>query len=195
MMRHWPRALQRLGVPGLLGLLCMAAALWAQQFRAPEQAERTELALQEADRLRAALRQASVQPSAPGDEPAMQRTPQAAWQNLWTSLPPASDRRALQAQVWRQAQAVGVLLSSMQSQAQRETWVPSMTDGHGLWRQRMQFPVEAPYADLRAWVQALQQVPGLSIDGIDLQRADPRSDAVKAQIRLSLWWRGQEGAP
>lgn len=194
MMRHWPRPLQRLGVPGLLGLLCMAGALWAQQFKAPVQAERTELALQEADRLRAVLRQASIQPPL-GDQPATQRTPQAAWQDLWNSLPPASERRALQAQVWRHAQAVGVPLTSMQSQAQREDWVPIVTDGHGLWRQRMQFPVQAPYADLRAWVQALQQVPGLSIDGIDLQRADPRSDEVKAQIRLSLWWRGQEGAP
>jgi len=194
MMRHWPRPLQRLGVPGLLGLLCMAGALWAQQFKAPVQAERTELALQEADRLRAVLRQASIQPPL-GDQRATQRTPQAAWQDLWKSLPPASERRALQAQVWRHAQAVGVPLTSMQSQAQREDWVPIVTDGHGLWRQRMQFPVQAPYADLRAWVQALQQVPGLSIDGIDLQRADPRSDEVKAQIRLSLWWRGQEGAP
>jgi len=194
MMRHWPRPLQRLGVPGLLGLLCMVAALWAQQFKAPAQAERTELALQEADRLRAILRQASIQPPL-GDQPATQRTPQAAWQDLWNSLPPASERRALQAQVWRHAQAVGMPLTSMQSQAQREAWVPIVTDGHGLWRQRMQFPVQAPYADLRAWVQALQQVPGLSIDGIDLQRADPRSDEVKAQIRLSLWWRGQEGAP
>lgn len=194
MMRHWPRPLQRLGVPGLLGLLCMAGALWAQQFKAPVQAERTELALQEADRLRAILRQASIQPAL-GDELATQQTPQAAWQRLWNSLPPASERRALQAQVWRHAQAVGVPLTSMQSQAQREAWVPIVADGHGLWRQRMQFPVQAPYADLRAWVQALQQVPGLSIDGIDLQRAHPRSDEVKAQIRLSLWWRGQEGAP
>lgn len=199
MMRQWPRVVQRLGLPGLLGLVAMAGALWWQQTSTSVHAD-TEAALQEADRLRSVLRQASIDvqnrasDGQDGTDAALM-PPTAAWQTLWQRLPLASQRMTLQSQVWRSAQTLGLQLPSLQVQAQRETWVPTSADGHGLWRQRMQLPVEGSYDSVRAWVQALQQVPGLGIDGLDVQRPDPRSEGVKAQVRLSLWWRGQEVRP
>lgn len=194
-MRQLPRVVQRLGLPGLLGLLAMAGALWWQQASTGLQAD-TDAALHEADRLRSVLRQVSFdrrQAESADATPSM--TPAVAWQTLWQRLPAGGQRMALQSQVWRSAQAVGLNLPSLQVQTQRETWVPTTAEGHGLWRQRMQLPVEGSYDTVRAWVQALQQVPGLGIDGLDVQRPDPRSEVVKAQVRLSLWWRGQEVRP
>jgi len=59
----------------------------------------------------------------------------------------------------------------------------------GLWRQRMVMPVQTSYPALRTWVAALLRQPALSIDALDIQRADPMSDQVKAQVTVSLWWR------
>ena len=195
MMHRLPRVVQRLGLPGALGLLAMGLAVYLQHDMARLQTD-LDRAQQEADQVREGLRQASRdrQPSGSAEiTPAL--TPTLAWQALWQRLPPATQRMTLQSQVWRSAQTLGLQLPSLQVQAQQETWVPTTADGHGLWRQRMQLPVEGPYYTVRAWVQALQHVPGLGIDGLDVQRADPRSDGVKAQVRLSLWWRGQEVRP
>lgn len=191
-MHAWPRIFQRLGWPGLLGVACMVLALWAQSVNVPAVQAQTEAAQGEADRLRSALRQATAraaQPEAP------KATGEQAWQALWHALPEAGEHLALQQQVWRSAQTVGLELPSMQVQAQREAWVGRDGAPQALWRQRMQLPVEAPYEQVRQWVQALQTIQGLSVDGLDLQRADPAVDVVKAQVRLSLWWRSTERRP
>ena len=199
MMNRLPRVVQRLGLPGVLGLLAMAMAVYLQHDMSRLQSD-LDSAQQQADQARAVLRQASRDLQAQGQgqagagtTPAM--TPVVAWQTLWQRLPLASQRMSLQSQVWRSAQTLGLQLPSLQVQAQQETWVPTIADGHGLWRQRMQLPVEGTYDTVRAWVQALQQVPGLGIDGLEVQRPDPRSEVVKAQVRLSLWWRGQAVRP
>ena len=149
--------------------------------------------------------------------------PREIWSQLWQQLPRQSQRYALQHQVLDSARQAGITLSTVSFHGELQSWTQdhnskdSAKDSakesgkdsasgttsaaeHGapaapstLWREQLQMPVQTTYTNLRAWLQSLQQQPALSIDALDIERTDPMSEQVKAQISVSLWWR-QGGA-
>lgn len=185
------RLLQQLGMPGAVGLALLAAALWLQHGWVPQQQAMAEAAVAEADTLRVTLRARASALSSP--DAAAPRTAEAAWQALWHALPHASERMALQRALWQAAEQAGVRTPGLQMQGEQESWVPASPAG-GLWRQRVSIPAEAEYPALRDWLARLQTVPGLGIDAIELQRTDASQPLLKAQVKVSLWWRTPGGA-
>lgn len=174
--------LRRLGLPGLLGLVLMAGAAWAHWAWLPRQKVQSDELASQARRLRHELLATA------GQGPAQAvLTPDAAWQALWQSLPPATQRTALQSEVLASARAHGLTLAAVQFKGSPEG--PA-----GLWRQRVVVPVEGSYAELRAWLGQLLGQPALSLDALDIQRSDVMSDRVKARVSVSLWWRLPQGA-
>ena len=177
MMVH---ALKRLGLPGLLGLALLAGAAWVQWSWLPRQQVQSDALASKARQLRHdLLAEAGKGPVAPV------LTPDAAWQAVWQSLPESRQRTAMQSEVLDSARAHGLTLAAVQFKGAPEG--PS-----GVWRQRLVLPVEGPYADVRGWLAQLLGQPALSLDALDIQRADAMSHVVKARVSVSLWWRAAE---
>lgn len=173
--------LKRLGLPGFLGLLLIAGAAWAQWSWLPQQRIQSDELASKARQLRhellASAEQGPVKPVL---------TPDAAWQALWQSLPPSTQRTALQSEVLSSARAHGLSLAAVQFKGSPEG--PA-----GLWRQRLVVPVEGTYTEVRAWLGQLLSQPALSLDALDIQRNEVMSDRVKARVSVSLWWRMPQG--
>ncbi|MBH2015626.1 MAG: hypothetical protein I8H88_03995 [Burkholderiales bacterium] len=198
-----PIWLRQLGVPGVLGAALLLASAWVilswlpRQHAAVQQTEsdtrrlRHEL-LQRAERAQAEARAAQAvdaQAHAVADASAPSH---ALWASLWRDLPDASRRVDLQRAVLVSARDAGIPLASVQWRGEPVAWVDAAQSGappQGLWRQRLVLPVQASYPAVRTWVSALLREPALSLDSLDIQRSDPLSDQVKAQVSVSLWWR------
>lgn len=222
-MAHITHMARRLSWPGALGLLCLIGAAWLHWQTLPQQREalahtesdtrrlRHELqaraAQAEAAQAASAAASASVVPTVPHDQ-------QAAWAQLWSTLPDASRRAALQQAVFDAAAQSGVPLGGVQMRGDWVSWVPQglpvravsaarsassaqpdASEGNapqgqqGLWRLRLVMPVQAPYPAIRTWLARLLREPALTVDALDIQRGDALSDQVKAQVSVSLWWR------
>ncbi|MDE2401305.1 MAG: hypothetical protein KGL90_06540 [Burkholderiales bacterium] len=171
--------LQRLGLPGLLGLIMMALAAWTHIGWLPTQQAEADAVASQARRLRHELLGANAAARSPQDK-AM--TPETAWPTLWQALPTAAQRTRLQADVLDRARTLGLNVTAVQYRGGADG-VPH------LWRQRMVMPVEGPYPVVRAWLAQLLSEPSLSLDALDIQRPDVMSDSVKARVSVSLWWR------
>ena len=191
----WPLWLQRLGGPGVVGIACLLAVGWVEFAWLPEQDAQVQRTESDGRRLRHTLqaRADALQAAASASSEASQRIdpragPRQAWATLWQALPDASQRLALQRAVLGAAKDAGVPLTSVQMRGELAPWIDA-TQPQGLWRQRMVMPVQASYPALRTWLDSLLRQPALSIDAIDIQRSDPMSDQVKAQVSVSLWWR------
>jgi Tfp pilus assembly protein PilO len=174
--------MRRLGLPGGIGLLLLAAAAWANWSWLPQQAQQADALGSQARRLRHEMLAAQSTP----EKAQVVLTPEAAWQALLHGLPAADQRTALQEAVLASALGSGLSLSAVQFNGT----VPGMP---GLWRQRMTVPVEGRYDDVRAWLARLMAQPALSLDALDIQRGDVMSDNVKARASVSLWWRTEGG--
>lgn len=202
--------LKRLGWPGLVGLACLLGVAWLERAWLPAQQEQVQRTESDARRLRhelqaradaAAASASAASAAAGGVDP--RAGPRAVWAVLWEGLPDAAARLALQRGVLQSAADAGIALGSVQLRGEFENWLdkapaPSGNPGspgsaQGLWRQRMVLPVQTSYPALRTWIDALLRQPALSIDALDIQRADPMSDQVKAQVSVSLWWRQDRG--
>ena len=186
-MTSSPRQMaSRLGVPGALGLVLVLGSAGTWWTSAP--ARRAELdALQDqVTQLRQQL-QAGASSAGSGQKVAravpLAVQAQAAWQALWRALPSQAQAAGMQTDVMNLARAQGLSIQSVQYGGGGLKALP------GVWRQQMSLPVEAPYPVLRAWLAQLQRQPALSIDALDISRADPMSEQVKAKVSLSLWWR------
>lgn len=177
-------ALKRLGLPGLLGLILLGGAAWYQWDWLPRQRTQGEQQASKARQLRHELLMAAQA----GGAQASTLTPAEAWQTLWQKLPEAGQRTWLQAAVIDSAQARGLSLTTVQ-------FIGAAQGSTGLWRQRLILPVEGRYSNLRSWLGQLLSEPALSIDALDVQRADVMSDAVKAKVSVSLWWRQAPVSP
>ena len=105
------------------------------------------------------------------------------WGRTWASLPPKVDAVARQGVVLSQAGTLGVTVPTVQYRGGALASLPSV------WRQQMILPVEASYPALRAWLGTVLQDKAISLDALDVVRADPMSDQVKARVALSVWWR------
>lgn len=187
--------LKRLGWPGLVGIAALAGVLWVERAWLPQQQAQVQQTASDARRLRHELqaRADAVQAAASeasGKAQALdpKAGPRAVWAVLWDGLPDASERLTLQSGVLSAAQDAGIALGSVQMRGELSPWLDK-NHAQGLWRQRMVMPVQTTYPALRTWLSALLRQPALSIDALDIQRADPMSDQVKAQVTVSLWWR------
>lgn len=176
------RLIRRLGLPGLLGLAMLAASAWGHWVWLPEQQAQADMQASRARQLRHELLATNAKEKG-AEAPVL--TPDAAWQSLWTRLPEADQRAALQSQVLTSARDRGLKLAAVQFKGGPE-------GPPGLWRQRLTMPVEGRYADIRAWLSLLLGEPALSLDALDLQRTDVMGDLVKARVSVSLWWRMPE---
>ncbi len=66
----------------------------------------------------------------------------------------------------------------------------------GLVQQQVTLPVQARYPQLKAFMlQALQQLPGLSIDQIVIQRENVAQDRPEVTLKLSIWVSPDTTAP
>ncbi len=185
------RTMKQLGWPGLAGLALLALGWWMEHDLAVTQQAEAEQTASQARRLRSELL-ASAAPATKAGHPARQAqaTPQEAWATLWHGLPDVEARLGLQKAVLSAAQAHGLQVNTVQYQGEAQAWAAQ----GGLWRQRMNLPMEGSFSAWRAWLAAVLREPALSIDSVDVQRPDPTSDGVKAQVRLSLWWRDDPAA-
>ncbi len=62
-------------------------------------------------------------------------------------------------------------------------------DGHRLARYQMTLPMKGTYAQIRTFVgKVLEEVPALALDDIDLKRDAVSSSALRARIRMSLFF-------
>jgi hypothetical protein len=174
----WSTLLRRMGLPGLLGLCLLAGAAWLHWAWMPRQQVQTDDLGSQTRRLRHELLAASAAPAAS----VAQLTPETAWSALVSGLPDATQRLRLQSQVMDSARTKGLTMAAVQFKGGQDG-VP------GVWRQRVVVPVEGRYSDVRAWVADLLREPALSLDALDIQRTDVMSDAVKARVSVSLWWR------
>ncbi len=180
------QALSRLGLAGALGLALLAACGWAQWSWLPAQQDAASRLASDARYLRHALQDAALTPAA-STKQATFSTPDQAWQALWQQLPQAERRVALQGAVLKAAREQGVQVQSVQYQGQRQNWADQ--GGDTLWRQRMTMPVQGRYVDLRNWLAQMLREPALSVDALSVQREGVQSEAVVAQVSVSLWWR------
>jgi hypothetical protein len=180
------QALSRLGLAGALGLALLAACGWTQWSWLPAQQAAAARLASDARHLRHALQDAALTPAA-STQAAAFSTPDQAWQALWQQLPQAERRVALQGAVLKAAREQGVQVQSVQYQGQRQNWADQA--GETLWRQRMTMPVQGRYVDLRNWLGQLLREPALSVDALSVQREGVQSEAVVAQVSVSLWWR------
>lgn len=192
-----PVWLRQLGWPGVMGGLALLASAWFIGVVLPRQQALLDQVESDARRLRHDLRlkaesvrvaqEAASRAAERGqvDENAGAR---ALWSGLWRDLPDASQRLSLQRAVLQSAQDAGVPLAGVQWRGEAMSWIDA-SHPQTLWRQRLTMPVQTSYPALRTWLSLLLREPSLSLDALDIVRADPMSDEVKAQVTVSLWWR------
>lgn len=180
-LAHARSALRRLGMPGVLGLLLVMGGAWVWFLELPLAKQGLLEEQEQVEHLRQQLRESSM----PSTQPTVSLLDESerAWQALWSGLPEAPQGRALQAKVLNAAQEAGVLPLSVQFSG-----APIKGQG-AVWRQRLTLPVEATYPQLRAWLASVLQEPNISLDALQMSRADVATDRVKAQVGLSIWWR------
>ncbi len=183
------QALSRMGLVGVLGLMLLGACAWAQWSWLPARQAQADRLASDARYLRHALQ--AQQAAAPAEAASGARkaisSPDQAWQALWAQLPQADRRVALQGAVLKSAKDQGVQVQSVQYQGQRQNWADLGQET--LWRQRMTMPVQGRYTAVRDWIQQLLREPALSVDALSIQRDNVLTDAVVAQVSVSLWWR------
>lgn len=68
----------------------------------------------------------------------------------------------------------------------------SEESGLGVLRYKITLPVKAPQSDIKRFVRRmLRDIPALSLDGISMQRNNVGEATVDAQIRLTVFLRGE----
>lgn len=170
-------ALGALGGPGVLAALCLlAAGVLALQLTPRWQAEADELAVQQAALRRTLRAQAAA-------APAGTQTPAA----FLAALPPSSERQQRLADLLEIGLRLGLV-------AQRSEQRLSVDAGTGLERLRVSMPVQGSYAQLRQYLgAALAHDTALSLDSLQVRRAQRESPELQAELVWTLHSRREEG--
>jgi len=160
--------LARLGWPGTLGLLLLAAA-WPLHalYLQPLQDAGAELQRQ-ADRL---ARQAPVAKLDTGRQPAM----------LSTTLPGVEQMPEAVARLFSAARHAGLSL-------EQGVYRVAGEKSSRLLRYQISLPVSGDYPALRAFIaEALEREPSLALDSLRLTRADMGQGVIDADLRFTLY--------
>lgn len=184
-----------LGWPGLVGLLMGAAGAWGAWQVLPawlasvDEDEAQVMHLRRQLHHQASLA-AGVNAAQPSSEPQVPKPDEVTpalvrdtWARAWAALPTGADAVARQGTVLSLAGERGVAVPTVQYRGGALSALPSV------WRQQMVLPVEASYPALRAWLGAVLQDRAISLDALEVVRADPMGEQVKARVALSVWWR------
>jgi len=166
-----PVSVQRWGWPGLAGVLLLVAAAALALVSRQWQQETTSLQGQ-AQKLVARLKAQPVAAPQPGRNLA-----RADW---LASLPAGAQRQQRLADLLELALRQGLTITRTEHRLNVDAEA-------GLERLVVNMPVSASYAQLREFIElALQQDPGLSLDSLKLQRANPQAVNVDADLVWSL---------
>lgn len=195
--------IRRFGLPGFIGAFLLSLSAWLHHFWVPGQEgqlaqmesmnRRARHELNEEASQRLKTRETDEDGGA-GSALAGATNVRGLWTIAWARLPQDTSRLALQEEVFTSAAASGMGVAGAQMGGAWEPWLPA-TSPQGLWRQRIAMPVKGSHASLRAWVGRLQRLPAVTIDSIEMQRADLLSGEVRARVSLSLWWRQERAQP
>ncbi len=196
---RWLTHLRGLGVPGSMGLVLIVIGAWVQMQWLPVQHTQVDAMASDVRRLRHDLQAGAAPSGAVGGAGRALKQPwdvsdlpaDQAWQAVWETLPDETQRVSLLRAVTSSAHQLGVMVPSVQYRGTVEPW--SSHQSQALWRERMTMPIEGRYGDVRAWLGTLLNQPNLSVDTLDLNRADTSTDQVKGRVSLSLWWRTSAG--
>lgn len=156
--------------PGVIGVVCVAAAAWVHAVVLPEMAEQQMRAGHD---LAQAERQAERRRNAGATA-----APLAPSQRFRAAFPPAGERHDRLAALVSLAALHGMAAPRIDLR-----WLP----GEPLARYEITMSVVAGYADLRAFLSAaLASDPALSLDALQLRRVDVAAPQVEAELRWSL---------
>ena len=171
MMMKLPMTLRSWGWPGLVGVLLLVAAAALALLGRQWQRETDSLQAQS----KALIARLKTQPqgvAAPGRNLA-----RAEW---LASLPTGGQRQGRLADLIELALRQGLSVTRTEHRL-------SVDADAGLERLVVSMPVGGSYAQLRSFIElALQQDPGLSLDSLKLQRANPQAVQVDADLVWSL---------
>lgn len=178
-VRHLARQLgQQLGLPGAVGVLLLVLAAWGQWVSLPALQREVARTTQEAQRVRQAVPRGAA-------AAALQLTPEQAVAALLARLPTPAQRSGVLAGILQAAREQNLAIDTLQLHQS-----DAGADGAdaGVSRQQIDVPLKGSYAQIRAWlVRLLQEQPALSLDALQLKRADAQTDQLDARISLSLW--------
>ncbi len=163
-LRQWARVL---GVPGLVGLGLLAAALLVQLTQV-ESLQQASIAQQtRLSDLRLAATSRELAPAPP--------------LNPLASLPPTGEAAQLIGELEQLARAHELELP-------RGQYSVTPLKGTALQHWRLVLPVETDYPTLHAFLAAaLERLPNLALDELKLKRDRIESDELQAELRLSLF--------
>jgi hypothetical protein len=172
--RLWQRSLRRLGVPGLVGLALLAAAL-ALVASAPSLTHRAEVLDQVAqarDAMLLATGGASAESSA-----------QARWRQFSASFPARSQMAEDLRHVFAAAQRSDVSLVKGEYRIVTEANSPFVVYS-------MTFPVRESYTGIKRFTaEVLRSLPHAEMEELRLERGDAGAAALEARVRISLIYR------
>jgi hypothetical protein len=172
------RQLQTWSWPGALGAVLLLASAGLLFGLVPQQEQAQAHAEASLRQARAAARLARSQPASA--DAALALNPQA---SFLAAFPQATQRQQRLGALWR-------LAGQHQLALRRSEFRATADERLGLARYRISLPLEGSYTAVRGFVdEALQQDAALSLDRLRLDRSEPGSPTVRAELQLSLWSR------
>ncbi|WP_374592282.1 hypothetical protein [Aquabacterium sp.] len=176
------RVALQLGLPGGVGVALLLLAAWGEWGALPAWHRQIDQANAEARRIRQTVQQQ-------GGGVVAEVTPEQAVSALMARLPTAAQRSGVIAGLLQAAKAQQLTIDSLQlHQTDERVEGGPEARGTGVSRQQIDVPLKGRYAQIRAWLVALlQEQPALSLDSLQLKRADAQTDLLDARVSLSLW--------
>ena len=175
-MKSMKVTLRRWGRPGIVGLVCIAAALTITLLWLPAQQREADSLRQAAD----LAQRRAIQRSAPQRNGTAQRSTS---ESFRAGFPPAALRQ----------QRVAALLSAATEhglESRRIEFRLSHDAALGLARYSVTTPLTGSYAALRAFIEDAQaRDSALSLDRLQLRRASVAATGVEADLSWSLYMR------
>jgi hypothetical protein len=169
----------RLGWPALAALLLVLATAWLGARTVPAwQAETRALQAQLQQRL---ARQAPAPAPGGAGRPAANGPDAVALQWL-QALPGVDQRGQAVARLLQQAGSAGVLIERADYSAS--------DGGQGSLKLNVQLPLNGSYGQVRrAVAQVLDALPNAALDSLQLERADTKSEQLRATAQFTLYFR------
>lgn len=167
------------GLPGLLGLTLLGAALWLELMTVPALRVDTRVLQAQTHRVQAQARQPLR----------LAPTAQDVLGTFYARLTPRAQRDQALARMLQKAQAQGLTLETIQLHVDDQDRGP-------IERQTLALPVKGSYAQIRGWIaDVLHDSDAVSLDDLELHRDDPQTDQLRARLTLSLWMHDDASEP